>query len=301
MTADELVLGFEGWLRTRGRAARTLATRRYNLREFLAFASERKLAPVFWREEHLAEFVRCLERRGASPKARKLQLEAVRLLVRWAVRQGHLFHDPTRDLVLRTLPPAPRACLTVGDVERLLASPDPATPLGLRDLAVLETLYGTGLRLAECTALDLSDLDFARRVLVVRAGKNGEPRVQPVEDRLAAVLLRWLEEGRPRFATQPSEPALFLGQRGRRLGSSCYGVIIAQHARQVGLKPFGPHQFRHAFATHLLEGGASLREVQALLGHRCLVSTAVYTHVLEDELIAEYRRTHPRARRRRRR
>lgn len=301
MTDEELLLGFEAWQRRQGRARRTVESHRQRLGEFLEFSRGRRLAPAFWREEHLAEFDRCLRQRGASPKTRQSLLQSLRSWLRWAVRQGLLLHDPTRDLVLPNLPPNPRPTLTVRDLERLLANPDPDTWLGLRDLAVLETLYGTGLRLSECVALNLEDLDFTRRVLTVRQGKNGEARSQPIGDHLAGVLARYLEECRPRARPCAAERALFLSRRGSRLLLGGYGNRVHKRARQAGLKSFGPHQLRHAFATHLLEGGAELHQVQALLGHRCLVSTTLYTHVLEEELLEEYRRTHPRARRKRRR
>lgn len=177
---------------------------------------------------------------------------------------------------------------------------DPETLLGLRDRAVLETLYGTGVRRGECAALDLQDLDLARRVLLVRKAKNGEPREQPLGDHLAAVLVRYLEECRPELGPRPGEQALFLNRHGRRLDFETYSNLVHRNTRRAGLRPLSPHDFRHAFATHVLEGGAEMREVQALLGHRCLVATAVYTHVITDDLIREYRRTHPRARRKRR-
>lgn len=300
MTAAQLLRLYCESLRLRGRSPRTVRSYSARLKVFLAFSKSRRLAPAFWREEHLAAFARSLEERGASPRNRRDHLMSLSTMLRWAHRKGHLLVDLTRDLVLPALSSPRRGAISVGEMEQLLAAPDPGTWLGLRDLAVLETLYGTGLRRGECARLELRDLDLSRRLLLVRQSKNGDDREQPVGDHLAAVLTRYLEECRPALRPHVGEQALFLNRSGRHLDFQTYSELVNRNVRRAGLRAMSPHDFRHAFATHLLEGGAEMRHVQALLGHRCLVATAVYTHVIEEDLLREYRRTHPRARRKRR-
>ncbi len=292
MTWADLVAGYLAHLRARGRARRTREQAFLVLGRFEAFCAGE---PGAVRLEHLAAWRKALRSGGCSEWTADGYLSRVRGLFRWAWRRGHVLLDPSLDLELSRLPRRLPRVLTARQVEGLLALPDASSPLGLRDLAVLETLYGTGVRLAECERLELRDLDLPRRRLEVRQGKGGRPRVLPVGGHLAGVLARWLEEGRPHLPGDA--PALFLNQYGRPLGRTALGRLVARFGRKAGLAPLSPHRLRHAFATHLLEGGADLRHIQALLGHRSQLATELYTRVRPVELFALVRRCHPRARR----
>ena len=172
---------------------------------------------------------------------------------------------------------------------------DDEGPVALRDLAVLEVLYASGIRVGELCGLDLDDVDRSRRVLRV-LGKGAKERTVPVGAPALRALERWLGDGRPRLATPASGPALYLGARGRRVDPrTVRRAVHALLAHVPGAPDLGPHGLRHSAATHLLEGGADLRSVQELLGHATLATTQIYTHVSVDRLKATYDQAHPRA------
>jgi site-specific recombinase XerD len=196
--------------------------------------------------------------------------------------------------------------LKSGDAERLATAPGRADPVGLRDRAVLELLYGSGLRVAELCRLDLGDVDIEGRWVRVM-GKGGKERVVPMGDFAAAALAEYLErgrgsflrgqEGRIREGASPGEAvALFLNRRKKRMTPRDARAMVDRHAALVlAGRKVSPHTLRHSFATHLLEGGADIRAVQELLGHASLATTQRYTHVSRSRLFDAYRRSHPRA------
>lgn len=219
----------------------------------------------------------------------------VRQCLRWATARGVLLVDPSRDLVLRHPARSVGRVLTVAEVEQLLEAPDATSPHGLRDRAILDLLYATGLRRGECQRLNLADVDLAQGLVAVRRGKGGKDRLLPLIPRLAQSLTRYLTQGRPALAKSPQEPALFVDRQGDRLSLASLGLVVKHHARRAELGLVSPHRLRHAFATHLLEGGAELVALQALLGHVRLDTTETYTRVAPQSLVREHRRTHPRA------
>jgi integrase/recombinase XerD len=237
------------------------------------------------------------ERRGGSSAATvRRRLSTVRGLHRWATGAGVADTDPTREVAsprrTRKLPGA----LTVPDIEKLLAAPDPGTPLGLRDRALLEFGYATGLRASETVSVDLPDLDVDPPLLRVR-GKGDVERWVPVGGLARRAVDRWIREGRPQVARPGAGEALFLGARGRRMSRGAYWAVIRARAREAGvLARVTPHTLRHSFATHLLEGGADLRVVQELLGHADLSTTQIYTKVDTAYLTEIHRSFHPRER-----
>jgi integrase/recombinase XerC len=167
--------------------------------------------------------------------------------------------------------------------------------MGLRDRAVLEVLYATGVRVGELTGLDVDDVDWERRVVRV-FGKGAKERTVPIGVPAARAVDVWVREGRPAFATSRSGSALFLGIRGGRLDPRAVRSLVHARLAQVpGAPDLGPHGLRHTAATHLLDGGADLRSVQELLGHATLTTTQIYTHVSVERLKATYERAHPRA------
>jgi integrase/recombinase XerC len=194
---------------------------------------------------------------------------------------GRLLDTAAERVVLRAGPPGPEDAV--------------AAAVALRDVAVAELLYATGVRVGELVALDVSSVDAARRLLRVR-GKGDRERVVPYGVPAGQRLEEYLRAGRPVLLADPREAALFLGRRGRRLGQRQVRALVADLAARVeGAPSIGPHALRHSAATHLLDGGADLRSVQELLGHATLSTTQLYTHVSVERLRASYRQAHPRA------
>lgn len=242
---------------------------------------------------------------GISRSTLSRRTASVRTFTAWAHRAGHLDTDPG----VRVLAPRPRrtlpAVLSADQAGTLLRASGTAAaeqdPLALRDNAILETLYATGIRVAELCGLDLADIDFSVRLLRV-LGKGGTERMVPFGEPAAVALRGWLEYGRPALrranprSRRVAENAVFLGARGGRIGQRTVRQIVHAAVDAVpGAADMGPHGLRHSAATHLLNGGADLRSVQELLGHATLATTQLYTHVTVDRLKAIHDRTHPRA------
>jgi len=186
--------------------------------------------------------------------------------------------------------------LTLEEVDRLLGSPDPGTPLGLRDSAMVELLYATGLRVSELIALRLRDINMDAGYLRC-VGKGSKERLVPMGRQASHKLRTYLEGGRPRIVPGGgAHPALFLNSRGRGLSRQGFWKILKQYGRTVGLRgKLSPHVLRHSFATHLLERGADLRSVQMMLGHADISTTQIYTHITRERLRQLYDQYHPRA------
>ncbi len=231
----------------------------------------------------LAEYVAWL---GGARRGRKLapatisrKLAAVRAFLRQALGPERVPDARLGPRRARRLPDAPAAA----DVERMLEALEGEGPVALRNRALVELVYSAGLRSAEAVGLDLGDVDFEQELLHIRRGKGGKERVVPLGEEAAAWLARYLREARPELAPGAND-ALFLSARGRRLDTSTLRRIVPH-----------PHRLRHAFATHLLEGGADLRTIQELLGHSSLSTTQVYSHVDPRHLRRVYDRSHPRS------
>jgi len=224
---------------------------------------------------------------------------AVRVFTAWALRTGRATSDPGALLGSpkphKTLPSA----LGVEQARALLdaaaAAADDGSPRGVRDAAIMELLYATGIRVGELCGLDVDDVDRGRRVIRV-FGKGRKERTVPYGLPADRALARWLTTGRPALFASGAGAALFLGARGRRVDQRAVRTLVHRRLEDVpGAPDLGPHGLRHTAATHLLEGGADLRTVQELLGHASLATTQVYTHVTTDRLRAAYKLAHPRA------
>lgn len=245
------------------------------------------------RQDHVIGFLRSLARRSAS--TRRTYLSALRRFFAYLVKRHLVFQDPTDGLKLPRVVTLPRLVLSEAQMARLVETPFRGTASGTRNRAILELLYGTGLRLSECCRLDLTDLDLGQGLLLVRDGKGRKDRVVPMPGRAAFMLDNYLREARPELVESPRENALFLNRYGRRLGKTMVDTVVHQSARAAGIRPaVSAHILRHSCATHLLRNGAHIREVQELLGHKSLESTAVYTRVSINDLRAVLDRAHPR-------
>jgi integrase/recombinase XerD len=227
-------------------------------------------------------------------------LRAVRAFFAALVRAGELFVDPAAELVIRG---EARLILDrtvhARDFAALVRAVDASTPRGVRNRAMLEVLFGCGLRRAELVALDVDDVDVARGLVCVRHGKGGRGRLVPLQGQARRWVSRYLERARPEQVTAASGLALFLATGGRRLaGASVCGIVREAGRRAALVRPVSPHQMRHGYATGLLCGGADVRAVQVLLGHERLDTTEHYTHLQVDDLKRVHQKTHPRERRR---
>jgi integrase/recombinase XerD len=283
----------------KGLSRRTLDAYRLDLAAYAEHLARRGVDEIGGaRPDDVTEFLRGQRERGRAASTVSRRLSAVRGLHRFAIGAGAAGTDPTREVAgprrLRRLPGA----LSVADVERLLASPRGSEPLALRDRALLEFAYATGLRAAEAMGVDLADLDAEPGLLRVR-GKGDVERWVPVGRVAERAVEAWVRDGRPALVRDRRETALFVNQRGRRLSRMGFWLVIRRHARAAGLvRKVSPHTLRHSFATHLLEGGADLRVVQELLGHADLSTTQVYTKVDTTYLSEVHRTHHPRERKR---
>lgn len=297
----ELVARYLRTLATHGRAPGTITGQRMCLRHFVGFLERRGIVDVRRVAAADVEAYRiALARQGLAHESRYARHQLVRRFLRWLVSEGVLLADPAAACVpVRPRARLPRRVPSEGNMRRLLAAVEPATPIGRRDRAVLELLYSTGLRRAEVVALDLSDLDLTGGMVLVRRGKGGKGRLVPLGETAARAVLAYIQGARSSWITSPSTTALFLaashcGQTGRRLSSASIRLTVTRAAARAGLGRITPHSLRHAMATHLVRAGADVRHVQEILGHARVSTTEVYAHLALRDLASVHARTHPR-------
>lgn len=296
---------FREHLETLGTSPRTVDNYAGELRPFFEFLEGSGLEGLAGLTRDLVEEYRThlfyAKSRGRSLalSTQRVRLQAVKRFVRFLARDSWLLLDVGSSVELPRAPRTlPRVILTEDEVARLMDAPDLAEPLGVRDRTILEVLYGTGIRNAECGSLALEDLDAGRKVLHVRHGKGARARVVPVGEEALAWLEEYLARVRPGLAPTPDPARLFLSCRGRALHRTDLAQMVARHARQAGLtKAVTPHVLRHSCATHMLRRGAGLRHLQVLLGHTSSDTTQRYTRVELSDLRGVLRRCHPRERR----
>lgn len=237
--------------------------------------------------------------RGKARTTVARRATAARVFTAWLARTGRVTVDPGASLgsprAHQTLPPVLRADEARTLLEAAAELADDGSPIGLRDVAMLELLYATGVRVGELVGLDVDDVDGDRQVVRV-FGKGRKERSVPYGHPAARAMARWLALGRPSLAVPGSGAAMFLGARGGRIDQRAVRELLHRRIADVpGAPDLGPHGLRHTAATHLLEGGADLRSVQELLGHASLATTQLYTHVTTDRLRKAYLQAHPRA------
>jgi integrase/recombinase XerD len=235
-----------------------------------------------------------------APKSIERAVAAIKGLHKFALLEGYVEHDPAATIKAPKLPRTLPRTLSIEQVGRLLDQDYGERPAGLRDKAMLEVLYGCGIRVSELTGLNLADLFLSDNYLRV-TGKGSKERVVPIFGTALAALERYLADARRQLHTAsqvaPSEgSAVFLNHRGHRLTRQAVNLILDDYAARVGIQDIHPHTLRHSFATHLLDGGADLRSIQEMLGHADIATTQIYTHVSQTHLRDEYLTCHPRAR-----
>ena len=294
-------------LGTRGYRAQGMATASRYIGEFIAWAGERGLShPAQVSRAVIERYQRALvhyRKRDGNPLSaagQRCKLVPLRGWFKWLTRTAQIPANPAADLELpRRLKRLPRVVLTAAEVERVMAAIDLATPVGLRDRAMLEVLYATGMRRMELARLETSDIDSERAVILIREGKGGKDRLIPLGSRALHWVGVWLERGRDQLAWNAQDHTLFLGSEGKALSPLWLSTLVARRvdAAQLG-KRGGCHLFRHTMATLMLEGGADIRHIQAMLGHAEISTTQIYTQVAIRQLVAVHARTHPGANRR---
>lgn len=286
---------FDRDLQRRGSADRTRRAYGADLGQLAAWARAQHLQPADIDYPVLRRYAARMSDRGAAPRTLARRLAAIRAFFRTLVEHGELTANPADLMPPPRLPqPLPRT-LKAGDVASLLDRIPTTTPLEMRDLALFELAYACGLRAEELVNLDVGSVDFDGEQVRVE-GKGGKTRFVPAGEPALRAIVRYLERGRGALAGAEEAPALFLSKSGRRLSTSDVRRrlrVWARHAATQGA--VHPHALRHSFATHLLEGGADLRAIQALLGHSSISTTQVYTRVESARLRAAYSRSHPRA------
>ena len=258
------------------------------------FAEKRETAVESMARRDLEAFVRGLMSKGLSPRSVARTVASVRGFFKFLAIERKLDESPAADLKAPRAWPALPKFLDMDEVDRLLAAPDASTPRGLRDKALLEVLYASGMRVSELVALRPGDLNLENGYLTC-IGKGDKQRIVPVGQEAADWLQRYMRDGRPALLRKRASPWLFVNARGGSLSRVGFWKILKGYGIQAGItRELSPHMLRHSFATHLLERGADLRAIQVMLGHADLSTTQIYTHVLEARLKAVYDRYHPR-------
>lgn len=285
----------------RGRAAGTISAYRRDLRTYVTWLGTQGRTLHDVTEVDLVAYVNELRGRDLAPASVARSLVPVRSLHRFLADEGHAASDPGADLELPRVPRGVPKALTEAEVMRLLESPEGDAPLVRRDRAILEVLYGTGLRVSELVGLSLGDLDLDD-ALIRAFGKGSKERIVPVGNHARRALVSWLAPGGrpevvpPQWARRGDAEAIFLNARGGRLSRQGAWEVLRRHGARVGLAgKLSPHVLRHSCATHMLDHGADIRAVQELLGHASISTTQLYTLVSKERLWDVYRAAHPRA------
>lgn len=286
---------FLSYLRVeRGLSANTLAAYRNDLGKLSRFAESCGKDPLSLQADDLTAFVRSLYDQRLNPRSIARALVAVRGFYKFLIQDGHLTLDPSANLETpKTWQSLPRF-LAAEEVDRLLISPVTSTDLGLRDKAMLEVLYATGVRVSELVGLTPGNLNLDLGFLTI-FGKGDKERAVPL-GRSAVEWTRKYLSVRPRLMLQgKATPALFINDNGQPITRQAFWRILVSYGEKAGIGHITPHLLRHSFATHLLENGADLRSVQMMLGHSDISTTQIYTHITNERLREIYKKFHPRA------
>jgi integrase/recombinase XerD len=289
---DFLLLYLDYLAVEKGLAKNSLAAYRTDLHKFAEWLDDKPLDRL--KRQDIVRYFQSLRSAGISARSVARSLAALRGFFRFLVRERHLKHDPTENVdnpkLWTTLPKS----LQPSEVEALLAAPDHSTPDGLRDAAMLELLYATGLRVSELIHVKTEHVELDAGFLRT-FGKGSKERIVPFGDSARKAIATYIERGRPSL-NRRNDPHLFLTNRSRPMSRQTFWMKIVKYARQAGIRAhISPHVLRHSFATHLLENGADLRSVQLMLGHSDISTTQIYTHVSRARLQKIYDQHHPRA------
>lgn len=301
MTLETLIRSFLNYIKVeRGLSGNTIEAYARDLRKFARFAEARRATLDAIGRDDIVDFLSELYHQRLDSRSVARHLVSLRNLFRFALAEEAISADPALNLespkVRKSLP----TYLRMEEIDRLLEQPDPATPIGIRDRAIMEILYSTGLRVTELVNLRVFDLEMRMGCLRC-VGKGDKERLVPVGRKALAAAQKYLEKARPVFvggsrSTGQPTPYLFVNRSGIRISRIGIWRVLAHYGRRAGIRmSLSPHKLRHSFATHLLERGADLRSVQLMLGHADISTTQIYTHVIEERLKQIYKAHHPRA------
>jgi integrase/recombinase XerD len=279
----------------KGLASNSIVSYGRDLHKFASYLHKSNLDLDQVRHEHIRKFLETLYRQGLSARSVARQLAALRHFFQFLVKEGRLKADPAREVEAPHISHSLPKYLNVEEVEALLSQPDASSPQGLRDRAMLDLLYATGMRVSELLSVRWED--FEPNLGIVRClGKGNKERLIPVGKSALRAVEAYLRHGRSALVKRGELPYLFLNQRGGQLSRVGFWKILGAYGRQAGIRvSLTPHMVRHSFATHLLERGADLRSIQTMLGHSDISTTQIYTHVLKERLRQVYQTHHPRA------
>lgn len=287
------------YLKAKDYSPGTLAWQRSHLERFSSYVAKKNLGIEKVTEDQIRSYLADLKRSGLATRTRQAHLSALKGLFSYLVKEGIITKNPAA----RVKPPQGTsslpAVLTVEEMMRLITTPDLSTPVGVRDRAILELLYSSGLRRRELVNLNLSDLDLISGSVCVNQGKGRKDRVVPVGKTACQVMALYLKHVRHWFLRDPREEALFIDSiKGRRMAVGTINYLVKKALKKSGLtKKVSPHTLRHSMATHLLQNQADIRYIQAMLGHASINSTQVYTRLDLHDLKAVHRRAHPHGKR----
>lgn len=306
MTPDGIaryLASFLEWSSYTGCTSRTVYKREVSLRRFIAWCDERDLKePQSITKQILERYQKYLFYYRQASNGKPLTfgsqvsiLVPVRTFFKWLTQQNHILYNPASEMILPHPPrQLPRVVLSIDEVETILQQADIKTPQGVRDRAIMETLYSTGMRRMEVTNLKVYEVDHNRRIVLIKEGKGRKDRYVPIGERALLWIEKYIDEVRPLLVTNTDDGTLFLNDFGDAFEVSNIGYHIKKYFNLAGLNVTGScHLFRHAMATHMLEHGADVRFVQAMLGHANLTTTQIYTHVAINTLQDVHSATHP--------
>lgn len=293
---DEWLERFLNYLRVeRGLSDNSLDAYSRDILQFLSAVTRDKAHPADVSQEDVLNYIMSLSQYKA-PTSVARNLSAIKTFFRFLTSEGHIPSNPARLIDSPRIPRRLPDTLSIKDIERLLGAIDTSSPLGVRDLAMLELAYGTGIRVSELVNLKLQDLNLEAGFIRVM-GKGSKQRLVPLGAKAAEAVGRYMAESRPIILRRSgtSSPYLFLNKRGGKLSRQGFWKVLKGYVAKAGLaKRVSPHSLRHSFASHLLEGGADLRSVQVMLGHADISTTQIYTHVTRERLKKIHEQCHPR-------
>ena len=296
MALEADVRTFLSYLRVeKGLSDNTIQSYRRDMLKFVGFLEKQNLDTAKIQRQDVVDFLAMLYKRRLDSRSVARHLVTIRHFFRFALLEGFVKEDPAATIESPKFRQSLPYFLSVEEVERLLKQPDISSPIGLRDKAIIELMYSTGIRVSELAGIRVGDLQLDAGCLRC-IGKGNKERLVPVGKKALAVVEAYLKKSRPELLRDNASAHLFLNQRGRAMDRITIWKMMGRYGRKAALrKPLKPHTLRHSFATHLLDRGADLRSVQMMLGHSDISTTQIYTHVVEERLKQVYKAHHPRA------
>jgi integrase/recombinase XerD len=287
---------FLSYLRVeKGLSDNTIQSYRRDMGKFAEFVGKRELDTKEIRRTDVVDFLAMQYRRGLDSRSVARNLVTIRHFFRFSLLEGVVKDDPAATIESPKIRKSLPEFLSVEEVDRLLAQPDVSSAIGLRDKAMIELMYSTGLRVSELVGIRVGDVHMEAGSLRC-IGKGNKERLVPVGKKALAAVENYMKNARPELLRDGSSPFMFLNRRGGGLDRILFWKLVGEYGRKAGLRrALTPHMLRHSFATHLLDRGADLRSVQMMLGHSDISTTQIYTHVVEERLKQVYKAHHPRA------